>query len=82
MRAMARQQDKCEHSNKYAWVEDGDVDVACAWEETDAPTIAPGCCYGYSYKTNDKCSEAAEQNPRASPRAAAGSRRKTRATTI
>ena len=29
--------------------------------ETPAPTDAPGCCYGDSYKANDKCAKAAEQ---------------------
>ena len=35
------EQDKCERSNKCAWVEDGDVDLDCALEETDVPTTRP-----------------------------------------
>ena len=28
---------------------------------TSTPTVAPGCCYGDSYKANDKCAQALEQ---------------------
>merc|ERR1719495_2812598 len=30
--------------------------------ETPAPTDAPGCCYGDSYKANDKCVMASSQD--------------------
>merc|ERR1719463_49939 len=55
---------------------DADGNYRCHWEElvddydcsqlwpttTSTPTIPPGCCYGDSYKANDKCLKATEQD--------------------
>merc|ERR1719245_429497 len=53
-----------------------DGDYRCHWEPlgeyedceqvwpttTETPTVPPGCCYGDSYKSNDKCLKATEQS--------------------
>merc|ERR1719464_898935 len=46
-----------------AWESLGEYeDCEQVWPTTTAsPTDAPGCCYGDSYKANDKCAKATEQ---------------------
>jgi len=54
-------EESCSRSGKCEWIKNGDVEVECFMDATtpspeEPTTTAPaGCCYGASYKANDKC---------------------------
>merc|ERR1719295_1303757 len=48
--------EKCEKSAScIGWISGEQADCSMLWPTTTTTTDAPGCCYGDSYKANDKC---------------------------
>merc|ERR1719471_1394451 len=57
----ATSQDKCESKDCFWLVTDDPEDCIMTTTETPTTTVKPGCCYGDSYKANDKCAKAMDE---------------------